>query len=386
MKRILFIDDEPRVLSGLRRMLIPLQNIWVAEFVDNAEAAIARVMSESFDVVVSDLRMPGTDGATLLREVKRINPRIVRIALSGQADRELALRATQFAHRFLTKPCDPKQLQHVVARACQLQGAIHAPKILEIVGAVTTLPSLPGVHAALMQALESDSVTPEQLADIIEKDPGISSKALQLVNSNLFSMADGVTDIRAAANLLGIEVLQQLALAAGVFENLDDGGWARNQQLLRHHEHLDLVTRIALQILPDDAQRPLCVTTCLLHDIGRLILPTEDDHGANSGGTSDQAHAQIGGYLLDLWGLPHNICEVVTYHHRPSLMGSTEFDLLGSVHVADALAHAIEANASPEDLLDAADFDLDYLADMDVEDDVEKWAAIAIASANSLSS
>lgn len=335
MKRLLFIDDEPRVLSGLRRMLIPLQHIWSAEFADNAETAIARVKETSFDVVVSDLRMPGTDGATLLREVKRIDPKVVRIALSGQADRELALRATQYAHRFLTKPCDPKQLQQVVARACQLQSAIHAPKILEIVGAVTTLPSLPGIQAALLKALENEAVTPEQLAEIIEKDPGISCKALQIVNSNLFTTTDGVTDIHAAVNLLGIAALQQLALAAGVFEELNDGAWERDQELARHQEHIDLVTRIALQILPDPALRPLCVSTCLLHDIGRLILPSQGIDVSEYASDADQAHAQIGGYLLDLWGLPHNICEVVTYHHRPSIAvrsstsgGSTKCSML----------------------------------------------------------
>lgn len=63
------------------------------------------------DVVVSDMRMPGMDGAGLLSEIKNRHPHAVRIMLTGQADEESTLRTIELAHQFLAKPCDPEQLK-----------------------------------------------------------------------------------------------------------------------------------------------------------------------------------------------------------------------------------------------------------------------------------
>jgi HD-like signal output (HDOD) protein/CheY-like chemotaxis protein len=381
MQRILFVDDEPRVLGGLRRMLLPIANEWAMEFVDSAAAALALLRDKSFDVVVSDLRMPGMDGATLLREVKRLDPKVVRIALSGHADRELALRAVQVTHRFLTKPCDATQLRSVVQRACRLQNTIHAPAIRELVGAVTSLPALPEVHRELTEALSDGEPSIEHVAQIIEKDPAIASKALQIVNSSLFGLARNVTDIRTAASLLGIDAIQHLAFTAGIFEELREGGLLTHEALVAHRTHIDLMTRVATSILPDRADRALCVTTCLLHDIGELIVPAETLSTLTNAVDATQAHAEIGGALLDLWGLPHSICEVVTYHHRPSRVRSAELDVLGAVHISDALAHATQHAETPEGVLDRADFDLEYLSDLEIEDRLLDWARRTLDSA-----
>lgn len=374
MQRILFVDDEPRVLAGLRRMLLPIATEWDMEFAESAADALDRVRRCSFDVVVSDLRMPGMDGASLLREVRRLDPKAVRIALSGHADRDLALRAVQVTHRFLTKPCDAGQLKAVVQRACRLQDTIHAPAIRALIGAVTTLPALPEVHRELSEALTDGEPSIDRVAQIIEKDPAIASKALQIVNSSLFGLACTVSDIRTAASLLGIDAIQYLVLTAGIFEELREGGTLTHDTLVAHRAHIDVVTRTALELLPDRAERAQCVTACLLHDIGELIVPLGELRNLGDSTDAKQAYAEIGGYLLDLWGLPHSICEVVTYHHRPSLCGATEFGILGALHVADALAHAVPLADTPDALLDAADFDIDYISELEVEDRLADWA------------
>ena len=106
-KRLLFVDDEAMVLSGLRRALHGMRAEWDMHFVDGAEAALKILDEMPFDVVVSDMRMPKMDGAQLLERVKMRHPDVIRMVLSGQSSRAAVLRSLAPAHQFLSKPCDP---------------------------------------------------------------------------------------------------------------------------------------------------------------------------------------------------------------------------------------------------------------------------------------
>jgi YesN/AraC family two-component response regulator len=90
-KRLLFVDDDPMVLDGLRRSLHNMRHDWEMHFVDSAAAALEIMESQPFDAVASDMRMPVKDGAQPLEEVKERYPDVVRMILSGQS--RLALGA-----------------------------------------------------------------------------------------------------------------------------------------------------------------------------------------------------------------------------------------------------------------------------------------------------
>lgn len=114
MKRVLFVDDEPNVLQGLQRMLRPQRRRWDMTFCDSGEEALRRLAEAPFDVLVSDMRMPGMSGAPLLAEAQARFPRVVRLILSGQADRESLDALAGVTHRFLSKPCDAALLQAAI--------------------------------------------------------------------------------------------------------------------------------------------------------------------------------------------------------------------------------------------------------------------------------
>src|SRR4051812_7111240 len=105
MKNILFVDDEPNVLDSLKSLLRKQRKEWRMTFVAGGEAAMAELLASSYDVIVSDMRMPGMDGATLLTRVLEDYPHMVRIVLSGQTEEEVARRMVHVAHQFLSKPC-----------------------------------------------------------------------------------------------------------------------------------------------------------------------------------------------------------------------------------------------------------------------------------------
>jgi DNA-binding NtrC family response regulator len=105
---ILFVDDEPNVLQGLQRMLRHMRADWDMRFVDSGHAALDAMENERFDAVVTDMRMPGMDGAELLAEVRRRDSGVVRVILSGYSDAESVMRTVGPAHQFLAKPVRPR--------------------------------------------------------------------------------------------------------------------------------------------------------------------------------------------------------------------------------------------------------------------------------------
>ena len=113
-KHVLFVDDEPNVLQGLRRMLRPLREQWEMTFVGSGPEALVNMEKYPVDVVVSDMRMPGMDGAHLLTEVMHRYPAASRIILSGQVSQETVHRALRSTHAYLAKPCAPQLLMATI--------------------------------------------------------------------------------------------------------------------------------------------------------------------------------------------------------------------------------------------------------------------------------
>jgi YesN/AraC family two-component response regulator len=115
-KRILFVDDDPSVLAGLRNVFYRDRNRWEMVFAAGGEQALVEVERAAFDAIVSDMRMPGIDGVKLLERVRELSPRTARIMLSGSADKEEIDRATRAVDELLSKPCDSATLRATLER------------------------------------------------------------------------------------------------------------------------------------------------------------------------------------------------------------------------------------------------------------------------------
>ncbi len=117
-KRVLFVDDQVEVLDGLRDALRRYRRAWRMRFVTGGAAALAALEAEPVDVIVSDIQMPGMDGAELLALVQERYPATIRIVLSD-ANTASSTRAATIAHRILAKPCNVDDLVGlVVERSC----------------------------------------------------------------------------------------------------------------------------------------------------------------------------------------------------------------------------------------------------------------------------
>ena len=361
MRRVLFVDDEPRILEGLRRMLRPQRREWEMAFAPGGEAALALMEASPFDVIVSDMRMPGIDGATLLSRVREQYPQMVRIVLSGHTELSAALQVVPVAHQFLAKPCDAEMLRVAIERACHLKSLLSDDSICRTVTALGDLPSVPRTYEALTQALADPDSSLQKVAKIIEQDVGISAKVLQLVNSAFFGIAHSMTNIHAAVSYLGINTLKNLVLSVEIFRAFKPQRELPGFSLEKLQHHAQLTAHIAARLPVPKHLADIAVVAGMLHDVGKLILAWKlSEHFEKVLGESLGAgcpiyqveeredgfsHAEIGAYLLGLWGLPYSVVEGVALHHGPNRVPHQSFDAISAVYIANLLAHELEQSS-----------------------------------------
>jgi len=389
-RKILFVDDEPNVLQGLKRMLRGMRNEWDMVFAEGGEEAMRILEGDSFEVLVTDMRMPGMHGAELLKRVKNKYPEIVRIVLSGHSDQELILKSVRTAHQYLSKPCDAETLKNTVSRACALRALLKDETLKQVVSNIDTLPSLPRLYQEIMAELQSENASIESIAKIISGDVGMSAKILQMVNSAFFALPRHIESIAQAVNLLGLETIKALVLSAQIFSQFENKGvsesfleklWshcmgtAAFAKVIAKEEHLS-------REMADDA-----FLAGMLHDVGKLILSTglSDKYSAivkraGENGASlreieqeelGTTHGAVGAYLMGLWGFADNVVEAIAFHHTPDACPAKTMGGLAAVHAANALEHAL----GPEGMkMEEASLDREFLDQAGVGEKVEQWA------------
>ena len=395
MKRILFVDDELKVLEGLERMLRPQRHEWEMVFASSGAEALQLLEAAPFDVIVTDMRMPEMDGAQLLEQVQERFPGVVRLVLSGYFEMEMAIRVVPVAHQYLAKPCDALKLRLAIEHACGFASILTDEAARKVVGAVGTLPSVPRTCAALLEALQNPDVPMEEVGRIIEQDVGMTAKVLQLVNSAFFGLLQEIKTVRAAVSYLGLDILKQLVLSAEIFRTFQPRQPIAGFSIEDFQEHCRLSAAIAARLPAPKNTVSAAVVAALLHDTGKLVLAVRLPHHFELALQSAHkkkiplhevehevigtGHAEIGAYLLALWGLPLSIVDAVRRHHHPIPPGNAPptLDELAITHIADALACEIELPEAAENRPRDAVLDLEYLSALGVVDQIPEWRALA---------
>lgn len=339
--RVLFVDDESRVLAGIERALFMHDVDWDCEFVNSGAEALASMEQSAADVVISDMRMPGMDGAALLEKVKTRWPETIRIILSGYSDTEAAMQALNVAHQFLAKPCENETLISKVERAISLRALLDNPMLVEKIGRVGQLPPAPKIYIELTRKMVDPTCDAAELAAVISRDPAITAKLLQLANSAYFSSVAVINSVAEAVARLGHNTVRRLVLTCEAYAqgpvNVDIGALQVRAML---------ASNLAERIAPDSRFRDASATAALLSEIG-LLLPgiCVGSHATTDCGHDDVCHhAEAGAYLLGLWDLPLEIVEAVALHCNPGKVHGDQFDVVGIVHAAVALADDKEAD------------------------------------------
>jgi HD-like signal output (HDOD) protein/ActR/RegA family two-component response regulator len=395
-QQILFVDDEPNLLHGLRRMLRPMRQSWDMHFADSGPAALEIIDRQFCDVVVSDMRMPGMDGSQLLDKVRQYSPETIRLILSGHSDPKLILRSVGPTHQFLAKPCDADELKTTLDRVCHLRHMLPVPSLVRMVTGIERLPSMPSLYHQVVEVVQEPADSLATMAPLIACDLGMTAKILQIVHSAFFGLQRHLSSPIQAVEMLGFDILQALVLDAQVFVAAEDPMpsdptlqtlWSRSLAIALCAQEIMAATD------GDDAVLDDAFSAGLLHDVGTLVfmshLPERYDRSREL--ITDHAHsvcavecdvigashAQVGAYLMGLWGLPDAIIDALAYHHQPSACPTQTWSPLSAVHIAEVLVHERKPHLTtgPAPILDTG-----YLETLGLQDCLPAWRQCAQAA------
>jgi len=368
MKRVLFVDGQPRVLESLKRMLHPLRHEWAMEFAASGSEALWRLSESNYDVLVTGIDMPEIDGVALLSEAIRICPQTVRIILCGGDDPDAILPSVSLAHQYLIKPCDAHTIQATVEKALALRSILDVPSLAALIGRMKSLPSPPAIYYRLMHAVLNENISSSELGSIIAQDLGMTAKVLQLVNSPLFAPSRAIASPEQAVIYLGIEMVRALAITESVFSQFgtrNHPGFSPEE--LRDHSFQ--VATLARRIAKERRLAPQFVDDVylggLMHDIGKLVLgsnfPSQYREVVRYFGDAaalreterrlfGTTHAEVGAYLLWLWGMPASVAGIVAQHH-PADEDNGATEPAAIVHLADRMIRGGESAPDRDFLL-----------------------------------
>jgi HD-like signal output (HDOD) protein/CheY-like chemotaxis protein len=349
---VLFVDDEQAILDGLRNSLRKERKRWDMTFALGGQQALEEMKKTPADVVITDMRMPGMDGAELLRHIQRDFPAAARIVLSGQAERESIMRALPVTHQFLHKPCDGETLRAVIEQTHALHKLMQNPALTALVGKLERIPAVPSTYTELSRLAADPKSDSAGFAKVIEMDVAVCAKVLQLVNSAYFGLGQKIVSIRPAVTYLGVEIIKSLVLSSTSFSDKaisEVKGFSPD----RLQQHSMLTAVLAKKIVSNPALADAAFTAGLLHDIGALVLlhaappdyvralerkkELKGDSAAAEREIFGVTHAEVGAYLLGLWGIPFPIVEAVAFHHRPNEVAPESRALVAAVHMASGL-------------------------------------------------
>ena len=327
-KRILFVDDDQAILRAMKNLLRKERHRWELVFAEDGQTALDEVRRQHVDVVVTDMRMPAMDGADLLTRIREESPTTARIMLTGSAEPEAIVRALPALHQLLVKPCDRARLQATIERSLDATGSGSCTAI----GSIDRLPSPARTVSALGLLLDTPTATTSEVTAIISSDPAMSAKVLQLACSEFFASPGTVTSIASAVEMMGLDRLRQLRLASQIFELV---GAEAVSPWLETLQTKSLANAIAARLsVTDPALADQLYAAALFRYVGRAMLAMEEpvyrealalgcpEHELEElelerfGGVTQ---AELGAWLLGLWGLPLAITELVRFHARPQL-------------------------------------------------------------------
>ena len=382
--RVLFVTDDPNALRAFRQAFAPLQREWELTAARGGPDALRRLDGPGFDSAVVDSQLAGVPCTELLGELRRRHPPTARLVVADAGSSQL-VQLVALAHRVLRKPYDPAELLGAVQRAHSLRALLGGSSLASVVGRLTSVPALSTLYTRIADALMSPDYSLAAVGDLVSQDLGIAARLLQMANSALVGLRKPATTPVQAVKILGADLTRTLILAADLFSRYNPASLRpfSIEQLWEHSQAVaELAAAIAAKERADERTVRESALAGLFHDIGRLTLASqlagpyrEVMNAMRIGNVTAEAaerrvlgisHAEVGAYLLGLWGLPDAIVEAVAWHHNPGGCPSGAFTPLTAVHAADAILHASEG----------AEPDAEYLARLGLSDRWGEWLAL----------
>ncbi len=390
--RILVCDPKSSLRSSAYE--IGARDGWDVLCLDDEDEVLSQMQYYDCHVLIVVAYQQPYKALGLLKSVVEARPGIVRILLSGHLTPASSARALEVAHQTLPDSSNSAQIIAAIEYALKIEGLVNKSAVRDYISGLGRLPTLPTVYRALNDALNSDVSDAKNIALIIQQDPAIAAKIMQLVNSALFGLSREISRIDEAVTIIGVRMIRDLLLATHLFSRFRQQQAWTAFSFTKLHQRSMLVARLAQQIAADagldNNQQGQAFLAGLLHDFGISVLANKDAVGyqalmaeavqlgqpvyAMEKMRLGLTHAEAAAYLLGLWNLPFGVVEAVLLHHFPSASPSCQFEPLSALHLADALLPAL-ANVPGADL--SCRLSESYLERLGVLKDLSRWQMMA---------
>ncbi len=334
--KVLFVDDEINILKSIQRGFFhsPFEVV-IAEC---AKDGLKILEKGDIDVLVTDYRMPEIDGLQFLKIVKNRYPDVDRVILSGFIEKSIAVESLTrgLASTYILKPWMNKDVEERITHILNMRKILKSKKLLGIINQIENLPFLSSIYQEFMEAVNEEKPM-SIISKIIQKDPSIATKVLQVANSAFYGLKN-CTSLSQASITLGLDTLQDILLTISIVNTMK---WKNEHTRSLHDIFLQsfIMNTYLPQLyrqLPESRYYKVFPSVGLTYDAGKIILlqyfperyrevihymnlhPDKDFHQSESMcGYQEITHQEIGAFFLDHWNLPEIFIETAMYHHTP---------------------------------------------------------------------
>lgn len=363
MKTILIVDDEVEILRSLARVFFDTDYKVITA--TSAEEGLKLLEDEEINLIISDVKMPIMDGYEFLSIVKEKYPHIIRTILSGYTEESKIFKAVlnSVAKVYFYKPWVNEELLNAVIQLFETEDLLTSKHLLEIINNIHDLPTIESRHKLILEMIENDQDI-KAISEEIEKDLAISTTILHVANSAACGLRTG--SVQQAAVYIGLQNVKSIIYATSII----NGSTATNiefRQIEILWDHALLTNKILMYIYEKFLHKKLpeiAFSAGLLHNVGVVIFLKycmkeylkcglmAKQEGNDLLDIERQrfkvTHQEIGGYLIQWWGLPYPLVEVALFHHNPVDLNVLNKELVCCVYLAQKYAWNIMKKPSEE--------------------------------------
>ena len=388
-RRILFVGTDASLAEEFRKPFKAGGSAWTTEFARTGAEAVAWITRTNFDAVLANVQLPDRTGVEILDEIILRQPKALRIVHSEITDTENTVKCVGRAHHHLIGPCNTQTVSSLLNQALTMESWLPSDTVQSLIAQMRHVPSPPSLYFQIAAEIKSPEASIENIANLISQDPAITAKVLQLANSAMFGLQLKVSNPVEAVGYIGLETTQALVLLAHTFSSFDQSqlGAFSIDSLWQHSVWTGhFARRIALteETHPDVVAQAFVAG--LLHDIGKLLfaanLPQAFASALNMARQQNRSlweveaqifganHAEVGGCVLGIWGLPPPIVDAVAYHHFPIRLLTQSFSPLTATFAANIFEHSLRHG---ESVTSELEIDPEYLKRVGLGERVEQW-------------
>ncbi len=354
---IMLLDPQSEWISWPNQILKSGKD-WNIVRLDDPDTLISRLKIGRYDAIFLASSMQGYMERDILKRAMGIQKNCLRFQLGAPATTAQSTQLTlELTHRIFADPNAIDYITETTEQLLKINRLVQRVQNKYLVDDQHPLPQAPQVFNELTLELNNESTDAHSIAKIIEKDPTLAAKVIQIVNSAYFGIERPISHISEAVSIIGTRMLRGLALSSHVVNLYPAHKNWRYFSFEKINQRSLLVARLARDICKDIGADKGYVEQAflagLLQDIGILIMASQDPakyleimryavaeekslYAAEKEITGFY-HGEIGAALMAAWNIPPLTVEAILFHPVPSLSGDRVFRPLTAVHVADAL-------------------------------------------------